>query len=248
MLRRNSIVTVSWKSNFIAFLMLITALVAYYFTPRMHLSDVKTKIDLASQIPKSFGDWQEDSSLVPILPDPQVQARLDVLYSSTLARTYRNNAGDRVMLSIAYGSDQSSEATAVHRPEFCYSAQGFNVSDLGKATLHLGSRELIVQHLRGVLGSRHETITYWITLDETATLPGFGRKMAQLRYGLRGEIPDGLLFRVSSFAANDQKSYELQNQFLKDLISSMSAAIIPRYFGKSNLKFQTTASLPALNK
>ena len=218
----------------IAVLFIATALAAHTFKPTQRLADQRSKINLATEIPTAFGDWTEDTLLIPILPNPEVQAKLDVLYSSTLARTYRNSAGQRVMLSIAYGSDQSSEATSVHRPEFCYSAQGFKVSNLGQAALNIGSHQLNVQRLLGELGQRRETITYWITMDETATLPGLGRKLAQMRYGLRGEIPDGLLFRVSTLAANSGQSYELQNQFLNDLAMNMSPVLVPRYFGRSN--------------
>lgn len=218
----------------IAILLIATALAAHTFKPTKRLADQRSKINLVTEIPTAFGDWTEDTLLIPILPNPEVQAKLDVLYSSTLARTYRNSTGQRVMLSIAYGSDQSSEATSVHRPEFCYSAQGFKVSNLGQATLNISGHQLNVQRLLGVLGQRRETITYWITMDDTATLPGLSRKLTQMRYGLRGEIPDGLLFRVSSFAANDEQSYKLQSQFLNDLSKNMSAALVPRYFGKSN--------------
>lgn len=218
----------------IAILLIATALAAHTLKPTKRLADQRSKINLVTEIPTAFGDWTEDTLLIPILPNPEVQAKLDVLYSSTLARTYRNSTGQRVMLSIAYGSDQSSEATSVHRPEFCYSAQGFKVSNLGQATLNISGHQLNVQRLLGVLGQRRETITYWITIDDTATLPGLSRKLTQMRYGLRGEIPDGLLFRVSSFAANDEQSYELQSQFLNDLSKNMSAALVSRYFGKSN--------------
>ena len=169
--------------------------------------------------------------MTPVVPNPEVQAKLDVLYSSTLARTYRNAKGQRVMLSIAYGSDQSSEVTAVHRPEFCYSAQGFKVSDLGQTPLVIGERTLQVQHLIGVLGQRYEPITYWITLDETATLPGLNRKIAQIRYGLKNKIPDGLLFRVSTVGIAQDESFLLQKQFLTELAGNMSPTFVSRYFG-----------------
>ena len=220
-----------WQSILIAVLMLAAALAAISFKPTNRLAEHKPRIDLNQQIPKSFAEWTEDTSQVPILPNPQVQAKLDVLYSATLARTYRNQAGQRVMLSIAYGSDQSSEATSVHRPEFCYSAQGFKVSNTGEATMAIGSRQLRVQTLLAQLGQRREPITYWITLDETATLPGSSRKYEQLRYGLRGQIPDGLLFRVSSIGENDGEHYKLQEKFLNDLSASMTHSILTRYFG-----------------
>jgi len=234
MLLRRSRTPALLQAMFIAMSMLAAALAARSLTPTIRLADIKPKIQLDQQIPKTFGDWQEDQTMVPVLPNPQVQAKLDVLYSSTLARTYRNTAGQRVMLSIAYGSDQSSEATAVHRPEFCYSAQGFKVSSLGEAVANIGPRRLKVQRLLGELGQRHEVITYWITMDETATLPGLTRKYEQIRYGLKGQIPDGMLFRVSSIGGSEAESLKLQNQFLNDLSRNMSATLVPRYFGKSD--------------
>jgi EpsI family protein len=216
----------------IAVLMLAAALAAISFKPTNRLAEHKPKIDLNQQIPKSFAEWTEDTSQVPILPNPQVQAKLDTLYSATLARTYRNQAGQRVMLSIAYGSDQSSEATSVHRPEFCYSSQGFKVNNLGESTTIMGQHNLKVQRLLSTLGARHEPITYWITLNETATLPGLGRKFEQLRYGLRGQIPDGMLFRVSSIGRDETESFRLQDKFLSDLASNMEPSILGRYFGQ----------------
>ena len=220
-----------WQSMLIAVLMLAAALAAISYKPTNRLAEHKPKIELDRQIPKSFADWTEDTSQVPILPNPQVQAKLDVLYSATLARTYRNQVGQRVMLSIAYGSDQSSEATSVHRPEFCYSAQGFKVSNTGEAIIAIGGRQIRVQTLLAQLGQRREPITYWITLDETATLPGFSRKIEQLRYGLRGQIPDGLLFRVSSPSISDLEGFKLHVQFLNDLAANMVPSILNNYFG-----------------
>ena len=220
-----------WKSIVVGSLMVVTALAAQTFKPNERLADSKPKIQLEQQIPKNFGNWTEDLMQVPVLPNPQLQSKLDALYSSTLARTYRNQMGQQVMLSIAYGSDQSSEATSVHRPEFCYSSQGFKVNNRGESIAAIGSRRLVVQRLVGVLGKRNEPITYWITLDETATLPGLGRKYEQLRYGLRGQIPDGMLVRVSSINSDEAESFKLQEQFLNDLATSMEPSILKRYFG-----------------
>jgi EpsI family protein len=209
----------------------ITAAVSYALKPTEYLSAQKAKIDLASQIPVKFADWQEDTSITPVLPNPQVQASLDVLYSSTLARTYRNSIGQRIMLSVAYGSDQSSEATAVHRPEFCYSAQGFKVTNLGFSNVPVGQRNIKIQHLLGVLGQRYEPISYWITMDETATLPGLSRKLTQIRYGLQNKIPDGMLFRLSTVGMKQDESFALQQRFLSDLAANMEPSIVSRYFG-----------------
>jgi EpsI family protein len=211
--------------------MSVAAFAAESLRPQQRLADLKPKINLDIQIPRSFGEWKEDATIVPILPNPEAQAALDTFYSSALARTYVNASGQRVMLSIAYGTDQSSETTAVHRPEFCYSAHGFEVSSLGEDRVDVSGRWLAVRRLMGVREQRRESITYWVTLDDTATLPGIGRKLEQIRYGLKGQIPDGMLFRVSSIGMSEAQSFNLQDRFLNDLASTMDPSIRQRYFG-----------------
>lgn len=201
--------------------------------PTQRLSDQKPRITLEQQVPEAFGEWKLDRSIRPVVPDPSLQAMLDVLYSQTLARTYINARGQRVMLSIAYGSDQSNEATAVHRPEFCYSAQGFRVRGAGTDSLAIGGTQVPVARLVAQLGQRVEPITYWVTLDEAATLPGVGRKLQQIRYGLQGQIPDGMLVRVSSISPVLDESFAMQRRFLEQLHAAVPAAVRTRYFGSA---------------
>jgi len=208
-----------------------TAWASEAMKPTQRLSLTKPPIKLEQQVPQVLDGWSVDTSIVPLLPDASLQARLDALYSQLLARTYVNNLGQRVMLSIAYGSDQSSEATAVHRPEFCYSAQGFRVRNAGRHVLPLGGRNVEVQHLVAEMGGRFEPITYWVTLDEHATLPGLSRKLDQLRYGLKGQIPDGMLLRVSTIGLPQDQSFAVQEAFLETLYRAISPSIRPRYFG-----------------
>lgn len=199
--------------------------------PRQHLSLTKLPIQLERQVPKTLGGWVVDSSIIPLLPDASLQARLDALYSQLLARTYVNASGQRVMLSIAYGADQSSEATAVHRPEFCYSAQGFRIRDAGRHRLALGPQQIEVQRLIAEMAGRFEPITYWVTLDEHATLPGLSRKLDQLRFGLKGQIPDGMLIRVSTVGLPQEESFAVQQEFLETLYGSIPLTVRGRYFG-----------------
>lgn len=204
---------------------------AHWLRPTQRTADIKGAIDLAVQVPARFGEWREDTSLIPLLPDPSLQATLDATYSQVLARTYVNNRQQRVMLSIAYGNDQSSEATAVHRPEFCYRSQGFNVQDAGLASVPLDGRTLQVQRLTARLDSRYEPISYWITLDETATLPGLGRKLRQMEYGVRGFIADGMVLRVSTVGLPQAQAFELQDRFVAQLHAAIPERLKARFFG-----------------
>lgn len=199
--------------------------------PSVHLAHVKPKIVLDSLFPPQFGDWKELPSVRPVIPDPVGQAVIDATYSQTLARTYMNSKGETVMLSVAYGSDQNSEATAAHRPEFCYAGNGFNVKVEGEHLIQLVTHQLRVRHMLAINGPRHEPVSYWVTLDESATLPGLGRKLAQLRYGLSGQIADGMLMRVSSINTDHGQAYRLQDRFLRDLYDQVPAGFRARVFG-----------------
>lgn len=205
----------------IGVLMVASAILAVVLKPHERMADELPPIALADAIPKQFGDWHIDNSIVPVDPSPDVEAKLQEIYSQTLARTYANSEGQRVMLSIAYGADQSGDGNQVHRPEFCYTAQGFQLisSNIGSLVTEYG--KLPVRRLLAVQGRRNEPITYWITIGDQATLPGFRRKLSQLAYGLTGTVPDGMLVRVSSINSNTESAYELQAKFVRDMLASM---------------------------
>ncbi len=223
-------------------LMAVAAVAGEALRPTNRLSETKTPIVLERQVPEAFGEWRLDTSIRPVLPDPGLQAMLDTLYSQTLARTYVNAKGERVMLSIAYGSDQSNEATAVHRPEFCYSAQGFRVKVVDREVIDIGGTKVPVARVLAQLGQRNEPITYWVTLDEAATLPGLGRKLQQIKYGLQGQIPDGMLVRVSSISASLDDSFSVQQRFLEQMHAAVPVEVQARYFGADRASPKATAS------
>lgn len=204
--------------------------------PTKMMADMKPPIVLHTDVPEGFGDWKVDPTMIPVLPDPTVQNKLDALYSETLNRTYINSRGQRIMLSIAYGRNQNSESTAAHRPEFCYVAQGFAIRGFGKDKVALPAHALNVVRLEAQADRRVEPITYWVTLNEDASTPGIDRKLQQLRYGLQGYIVDGMLMRISSLAdalapTGGKPDYHLHDQFIADLEKAMSNGSRPRFFG-----------------
>jgi len=214
-------------------LMLAAVWGAIALKPSQRLADIKPKIVLEQLAPAQFGDWHEWPNVTQVLPDPTVQALLDSLYSQTVSRAYVNSKGQRIMLTIAYGSDQSSEVTAAHRPEFCYRGAGFVVNEVGIESVALPTHALNVRHLVGTRGSYTELISYWVTLDETATLPGLGRKLAQLHYGLRGQVADGMLVRVSSPGSDQREGFALHQQFIRDFRQQLPDEFKPRFIGKA---------------
>jgi len=199
-------------------------------TPTTALSTHQEKIDLDKLIPQQFGDWKLDPNLAAAVVNPDVLNSLNEIYSQTLSRTYINRQGERVMLSIAYGDNQSRQLQ-VHRPEVCYSAQGFGVSQLEKQVLQTSIGEIPVMRLVAQQGTRVEPITYWVLIGHTVVRGNVEQGMARLRYGLSGFIADGLLFRVSTISGDKQSAYATQQAFVSALMTSVPGTQRPRLVG-----------------
>lgn len=163
--------------------------------PSSKIADERPPIDLKTLIPAQFGDWREETQYANAVVNPQQKEALDKIYSETLSRTYVNTKGYRIMLSVAYGGDQS-KATQVHKPEVCYPAQGFQV--LKKATAIIASPfgPLKITHVDTQFGQRREPITYGITVGDQIVEGNVQKKLAEMRFRFAETIPDGLLFRV----------------------------------------------------
>lgn len=187
---------------------------------------------LESVVPARFAGWQIDPSIAPLPPAPDVKAQLDNIYEQVLARTYVNGAGQRVMLTIAYGGDQR-DALRSHRQEVCYRAQGFTVSGLATTDSVVNGRELPVTRFNARMSTRAEPVTYWMTMGEQVITSRAERLLVQMATGLfDGAVPDGMVVRVSSIDLEPQPAYALHMAFLGDLLQSMPAADARRLTGR----------------
>ena len=223
---------ISFKHFVIGLCMFAAAGLALALKPTIKIADSGPKVDLEVLIPKAFGDWKIDETIVPLIADPELQARLDKIYNQTLTRTYVNPKGERIMLSIAYGGDQS-DSMAVHKPEVCYPAQGFQIlkSPVVSTFSTDDGSSIPVKRLVATQGARIEPITYWTTVGDKVAVSGLKWKFQQMKYGLTGKIPDGLLFRISSIQADDTKAYQTQDAFARDLLKAMSPTDRQRIIG-----------------
>lgn len=181
-----------------------------------------TIVDIAAAIPEEFGDWRVDHSTELIQPSPDVQETVDQIYDQVVNRTYVNSRGDKVMLSIAYGGDQT-DALKAHRQEVCYTAQGFKVSNVHEDRMNVGSTELRVTRMFAQQGARQEPVTYWFTMADQAVTGRFERLFVQIGYGLRGVIPDGALVRVSTFGAVADSAYRQHDEFVRELVGHINS-------------------------
>lgn len=221
---------ISFKHLVIGLCMFAAAGMALALKPTHKIADAEPKIDLEALIPKTFGDWKVDETIAPLIANPVQQALINKIYNQTLTRTYINSDGDHIMLSIAYGGDQTDDM-AVHKPEVCYPAQGFQILKNATGSLVTGQGNIPVKRLVATQGQRIEPITYWRTVGDAVEVNGLKWKLQQLKYGLTGEIPDGLLFRISSIQADEAKAYQLQDAFARDLLKAMPPSGRERIIG-----------------
>jgi EpsI family protein len=211
--------------------MAVSAAAGQWARPTRRMADQGPRLDLEAIIPAGFTGWRIDVNVPVLLPAADVQAQLDAIYNQVLARTYVNARGDQVMLSIAYGGDQS-KGTRAHRPEVCYPAQGFELVEQQAALLDLPTGALPVRRLVTRLGSRREPLTYWIVVGEQVATTGTQQKLAEMRYSLRGVVPDGLLVRVSTLDDRTERAWQVQAAFVSDLAAAIAPAWRARFVGQ----------------
>jgi EpsI family protein len=186
--------------------------------------------NLQTMIPLEFGIWRSIPDSVAVV-NPQQKEVLDRIYSETLSRSYVDtNSGKIIMLSIAYGMQQSKQYQ-VHLPEICYPAQGFDIAEEHKDTLDTTAGQVPVMRLQASLGNRTEPITYWIRIGDFVVRGGLEQKIVTVREGLEGRVTDGLLFRVSSIGADSMIEFATQDRFVADLLLYLPPSSLRQLIG-----------------
>ncbi len=206
----------------IAALMLMASVSSVVARPDRADSFSGAQISLEALLPKNIGDWREEPQRIVQVVNPQAQQALEEEYSQVLIRSYVNAEGYRIMLSLAYGSDQQP-SWKIHEPEVCYSMQGFTLHRTETSRLVTPYGEIPVRRMFASKGPREEPVTYWIRVGDKAVGAGQSR-LTQLMYTLSGRSADGLLFRISSIDSDQAHAYQLQDQFINQLIATVPAA------------------------
>jgi EpsI family protein len=218
------------KSIVLLALMLLSAALGAALRPRISLADERPPIDLATMVPKTFGDWHEEVNLEAQVVNPQQGEMLNKIYGQTLSRTYVNAQGYQVMLAIGYGKNQN-DALQLHKPEICYPAQGFTLQAIQRGPINLLGKPVFATKLVTNLGQRFEPITYWSVVGDHVVTGGNDKKWTELRYALHNRIPDGMLVRVSSIDEDTTNAYALQNQFATAMVAAISPDNRMRFAG-----------------
>jgi EpsI family protein len=136
------------------------------------------------------------------------------------------------MLLVAYGPVQNYKLKA-HRPEICYTANGFRITEKSSSELTYSNNSLDVVRLVATRESRYEPITYWMKIGNDVSNGVVDNQLSRLKYGLRGIIPDGALIRVSTIGLGRDDSFKLQDTFIRDLLAALPSQERGFFLGSS---------------
>lgn len=201
--------------------MVMAVALSILLKPQDTLSAQLPDLQLSSAIPKVAGGWEWIPQYSLDIVNPALNDLLANVYDQLLGRFYQNGQGQVVMLSVSYGHKQIDDGT-LHLPEICYPAQGFTLdSSPFKKVITTPYGMLKVKQLAVSKNNRHEFITYWTMLGTYNVSGNWETRLRQINYGLNNQIPDGLVFRISSLGNGDAQNIALHEKFIQALVSSM---------------------------
>jgi EpsI family protein len=178
--------------------------------------------ELDKIVPYTIGPWQFETVSGLVLPPPDELA--EKLYSQQLTRTYVAPGLPAVMLLIAYGGSQDG-MLQLHRPEFCYPAGGFSLSESRILDVSIGHGQMIpVRRFTAVSMARVEQLLYWTRIGDTLPVSWAAQRWAVVENNLAGIVPDGALIRLSTLSAAPDDADRLLERFA----AAMIAAVGPR--------------------
>lgn len=150
---------------------------------------------LTQAVPARIGPYRfaEASGLV-LLPEGDVGGKT---YVDVLTRTYVAPGLAPVMLLIAYGLSQGA-GMAVHRPEDCYPAAGFEIGPTRQVPLSgLAGRTEQAAFLTARRDRRVEQIYFWTRIGDRFPATSLDQRLALVKENWAGRLPLGVLVRLS---------------------------------------------------
>jgi len=186
------------------------------YVPRM------AKDELDRIIPPKIGPWQFITASGLVMPPPD--ELVDKLYSNILTRYYSAPDKPSLALLIAYSNVQNG-LLQMHRPETCYPASGFQLSETTVSDFPLSDGQSIAVRAFMAQGvSRNENVLYWTRIGNDIPTSWAQQRWAVAKANLKGVIPDGILVRTSLVSGEPlEASREILGDFIHHLLGAVSA-------------------------
>lgn len=177
-------------------------------------------------IPDRIGPWQFVTTSGLVVP-PEDQLALAV-YSQTLTRVYSDGKMP-IWLLVAYSADQTG-FLQVHRPEFCYSAAGYALTDFAPHRISISSSKSITANsLTAVRDNSVEKLIYWTRIGHYIPQTWTQQKLTVAEENLRGFVPDAALVRISTIGVDETQAMQVLDGFAKAMIASVPEPLRPAF-------------------
>lgn len=185
--------------------------------PRVHLDYLGSQ-KLENLVPKSIGPWNFVTASGLVVPtEDDLEKRL---YSQVLTRVYSDGQNPAVMLLLAQNGSQTG-FLQIHRPETCYTAGGYQISDLVPHPIQIGSTQIMANSIDASSGGPTEHVVYWTRIGDKIPNSWKEQKLAVAEQNLRGVIPDAILVRVSCVSDDGAKALATIDRFIQAMIVSI---------------------------
>lgn len=182
--------------------------VAFARQPEVAAKPVENKL-FQSLVPKQFGEWRTIESSDVVLPPPD--ALRDRLYDNLVTRAYSAPGKTPIMLLLAYNNAQDG-VLQVHRPEVCYPVGGFELSETRSFGIGSPGNEIPANFFTATGPDRVEQVGYFTRLGSAYPRTWAEQRLAVIRANLAGDIPDGMMMRVSLLGRDASSALvELEN-------------------------------------
>jgi len=186
-----------------------------------------------SWIPSNFASWQGVSQSGVVLPPPD--ALRDRLYDNLVTRVFVADDQPPVMLLVAYNNMQDG-VLQVHRPEVCYPVGGFKLSETRQIMLSAEGTSIPANIFTATGPNRVEQVAYFTRLGASFPRTWAEQRMAVIRANLAGEIPDGIMMRVSALGIDQRQAETLLQRFSSDFIDHVNPQLRRLLLGGSASK------------
>ena len=168
-------------------------------------------------VPGQFESWKMFADGGVVLPPPDTLR--DRLYDNLVTRTYQAPGQPLVMMLLAYNNEQDG-VLQVHRPEVCYPVGGFQLSETQRIDVPLANGSVPANIFTAEAPGRMEQVMYFTRLGTAFPRSWAEQRIAVVNANLAGDIPDGIMMRVSVIGINQARARPILEEFTRDFISA----------------------------
>jgi EpsI family protein len=175
---------------------------------------------LENVLPEKLGKWSFASSSGLVVPPEDQLAQ--ALYSQLLTRVYTSGTGTPIMLLVAQSATQTG-ILQIHRPEFCYTAGGYELTPSSPHRVSLPpTGTLPALSISASMRGLTEQIVYWTRVGQHLPQSWTQQRLAVAMDNLRGFIPDAVMVRVSTYGNDKAAALAEIDDFIRTMIGSIA--------------------------